>query len=318
MRSFTFVPLLVGAAVALPQDSPACVTTTDTVFIPTTTITYTTTPVQAFTATTPYYGTYTDYTTISSTTTVNTITTTSTDCTASGTITAQPSTTVYTTAGAPPSYKRALGLAPRQDSACTVTETTTSYSGEAYSFPAASETSYYTQYTDYLQSTVYETSTGGKAYTVATATTTLCTACGPTVSATASTSAATATLDARCAPSSLRSAAGGTDNGQFGIQFIGTITGAVYSQNTTTASDCCQLCVDAGNCAVSAWDVQTGVCRLEFTADYSTGKVNCGNQLVIAYYDAGPSRPMAPGSGLFVGDLCGTVGYFSAKPDDGT
>lgn len=87
--------------------------------------------------------------------------------------------------------------------------------------------------------------------------------------------------------------------------------------STSDPSECCQLCAEAASCAASSWDIRTDQCRLEFPIDSTTGNMNCGEGL-LAYYDAGPDYPMAPGTGLYIGTLCGNVEYGSAAPDDGT
>ena len=78
-----------------------------------------------------------------------------------------------------------------------------------------------------------------------------------------------------------------------------------------------RLCAEAESCAASLWNSKTGVCKLEFPVDYNSGALNCGEGALV-YYGAGPNHPAAPGSGLWVAELCGNVQYGSAKPDDGT
>ncbi|TKA70194.1 hypothetical protein B0A55_07007 [Friedmanniomyces simplex] len=105
----------------------------------------------------------------------------------------------------------------------------------------------------------------------------------------------------------------------YGLEYASDVpgSGAAYSTTTSDASSCCQLCADTASCAASTWDIRTGVCKLEFPVDFSTGALNCGEGALV-YYDAGPDHPMAPGTGLFVAQLCGNVEYGSAQPDDGT
>ncbi|TKA61423.1 hypothetical protein B0A55_10859 [Friedmanniomyces simplex] len=319
MRSFAFAgALLAGLSHALPQDG-GCVTVTDEVIVPTSTATYTTTDVTTIHATTAEdQGTFTLVTRESSTETLLTVTSTVPACTATGGSTH----TVYTTsvstpadvapssvAGGPSGYyaKRALGLSPRQ-TACTTTTTFTTTYGATYTFVAApNATSTFTDYTAFSQATVTSTQYGGTAYIIATATTTAAASSCPTGNA-------TTTQDARCAPSALTSAYSG-----YGLEYASDVpgSGAAYSTTTSDASSCCQLCADTASCAASTWDIRTGVCKLEFPVDFSTGELNCGEGALV-YYDAGPDHPMAPGTGLFVAQLCGNVEYGSAKPDDGT
>lgn len=91
----------------------------------------------------------------------------------------------------------------------------------------------------------------------------------------------------------------------------------MYNTTTADGSQCCQLCVDSDHCAASAWNSQTGICKLAFPVDFETGELNCGEGFLV-YYGAGPNHPMAPGSGLYVASLCGSLEYGSAQPDDGT
>lgn len=321
MRSSTLLPLLAaGLSHALPQAVSSCVTVTSEVIIPTTTATYTTTDVTTIHATTAEdLGTFTLVTTVSSTDTLSTLTSTSTDCTASGTITAGPTTTVYTTSGtAAASTSSASGPAPyyfkRQASACTVTSTFTTTYGETYTFVAATgKTSTFTDYTAFTQATVTSTKYGATAYAIATAVATTSAVCGPTVNAT-SWATSTVTQDARCAPSALTSAYNG-----YGLEYASDTpaSGAAWATTADDASSCCQLCAEAPDCAASSWDIRTGVCKLEFPVDFDTGALNCGEGL-LAYYDAGPDYPMAPGTGLWVAALCGDVEFGQAAPDDGT
>ena len=153
------------------------------------------------------------------------------------------------------------------------------------------------------------TSYGGTAYAVATASAS--DSCGAQTSG--------ATLDSRCAPDALISAAGGRNESAYGLVYADSVPigGAVYDTTSTDGSQCCQLCVDADQCAASAWDSRTGVCKLAFPVDPESGDLNCGEGF-LAYYGAGPEHPMAPGSGLYVANVCGDVGFGSAMPDDGT
>lgn len=251
----------------------------------------------------------------------------------------QPTSTVYTTAGnSSSSQERKLSGFPgpsspdktinaRQEADCTVTKTSTTTYGQTYTFMPAKETSTYTRFTEFSQATVTSTSTGGTAYAIATAATTMPAMCGPRVNATlsdissnsTSNATSTTTQDARCAPSALISAAGASDtSSQYGLLWAErTSTGATYKTNTTDASACCQLCVEADKCAASAWDIRSGVCRLEFPVKFGTGEMSCGLGLQ-AYYGAGPVKPAKPGSGWYVAEVCGSVAFANAAPDDGT
>ncbi|KAK3678374.1 hypothetical protein LTR78_001671 [Recurvomyces mirabilis] len=317
MQSIAIAALLAGVGVyALPQDGASCVTVTTEVIIPTYTDSYTTTPVSTITATTPKdLGTFTFLTIESSTKTLATLTTTTTDCTASGTVYKESHHTVYTTSGKSPTgySRRALGLSPRATPCTTTTTFTTTYGGTYTFIEATGVTSTYTDYTAYSQITVTSTRSGGSAYAIATATATTEGVCGSTVTCTA-TASSTVTQDARCAPTALVSASNG-----FGLEYASDTPtgGAAFVTTADDASQCCQLCAEADRCAASLWDVRTGKCTLEFPVDFDSGELNCGEGALV-YYDAGPNHPMAPGSGLFVGTLCGNVGYGSAKPDDGT
>lgn len=241
--------------------------------------------------------------------------------------TAQPTTTIYTSGGnrsqtiEPDPKTRDRSLHVRQDADCTITKTSTTTYGQTYTFAPADETSTYTQYTEFSQATTTTTSSGGTAYAIATSLTTTPGACGPTVNATSPSSTATTTQDARCAPTALISAAGpgaSATGRQYGLSYSErTSTGATYSTNTTDASACCQLCVDAEKCAASAWDIRTGECSLAFPVEFGTGELSCGLGLQ-AYYGAGPNHPLEPGAGLFVAEVCGSVAFANAKPDDGT
>jgi hypothetical protein len=306
MKPYTVAPLLAAIGYALPQ---ACHTTTKQVIVPTSTATYLSTYVTTVTASTAKdLGTFTDVVRVSSTKTLETLT--STDCKES---LAQPTSTVYTTAGAssegsssPGKYER--GIVARENADCTVTKTSTTTYGQTYTFAPASGTSTYTAYTQFTQATVTSTSSGFTAYAIATAVTTACPS-----------SATTVTQDARCAPSALISAAGvREDTTQYGLSYAQlTSSGATYSTNTTDASSCCQTCAEAEKCAASSWDSRTGKCTLAFPVQFDTGDLSCGLGFQV-YYGAGPNHPMEPGSGLFVAGLCGTVAFANAKPDDGT
>lgn len=320
MLSSALLPLLAaGLAYALPQAASSCVTVTSEVIVPTSTATYTTTDVTTIYATTAEnLGTFTVVTTLSSTKTLATITSTSTTCAGGSN---SSTSTIYTTSGAtaaavatssnasaavPTGYgKRSpLALYPRQDSACTLTTYSTTTYGATYTFVAApSTTNTFTDYTAFSQSTVVSTTTGGTTYTIATATASAVATC-----------AATVTQDARCAPSALVSESQG-----YGLEYADYTPagGASYTTSTADGSQCCQLCAETESCAASSWDVRTGECYITLPVDYSTGDMNCGEGM-LAFYDAGPDSPMAPGAGLFVAALCGSVEYGSAAPDDGT
>ncbi|KAK0928267.1 hypothetical protein LTR29_017440 [Friedmanniomyces endolithicus] len=322
MRSFALAAaLLAGLSYALPQDG-GCVTVTSEVIVPTSTATYTTTDVSTIYASTAEdLGTFTLVTRESSTTTLLTVTSTVPACTGTNGSTH----TIYTTsvatpasvassssaaAGGPPGYyaKRALGLSPRQ-TACTTTTTFTTTYGATYTFVAApNATSTFTDYTAFSQATVTSTQYGGTAYIIASATTTAPASSCPIGNA-------TTTLDVRCAPSALISAYAG-----YGLEYASNVpgSGAAYTTSTQDASSCCQLCADTQHCAATTWDVRTGVCTLEFPVEFDTGELSCGSEAALVYYDAGPDHPMAPGMGLYVAQLCGTVEFGSAQPDDGT
>jgi hypothetical protein len=309
MKAYTMTPLLAAIGYALPQ---ACQTTTEQVIVATSTATYLDNPTVTITATTAKdLGTFTDVVRVSSTNTLETLTTTESDCAESH---AQPTSTVYTTAGASSSdgaaspSKYARGLSAREEADCTVTKYSTTTYGQDYTFVSGSETSTYTAYSEYTQATVTSTSSGFTAYAIGTATATACPS-----------SAATTTQDARCAPSALISAAGVRDDTtQYGLSYAQlTSSGATYRANTTDASSCCQLCAEAEKCAASSWDSRTGACTLAFPVQFDSGELSCGLGLQV-YYGAGPNHPMEPGSGLFVAEVCGRVAFANAKPDDGT
>jgi hypothetical protein len=308
MKAYIVAPLLAAIGYALPQ---SCHTTTKQVIVPTSTATYLSTYVTTITATTAKnLGTFTDVVRVSSTKNLETLTSTETDCKKS---LAKPTSTVYTTAGAsskgsssPSKYAR--DIFARNEVDCTVTRTSTTKYGQTYTFAPASGTSTYTAFTEFTQATVTSTQFGFTAYAIATAITTACPK-----------SHATVTQDARCAPSALISAAGvRKDTTQYGLSYAQlTSSGATYSTNTTDASACCQICAEAEKCAASSWDSRTGKCTLAFPVQFDTGALSCGLGLQV-YYGAGPNHPLAPGSGLFVAEVCGTVAFANAKPDDGT
>ncbi|KAK1814555.1 hypothetical protein LTR12_011026 [Friedmanniomyces endolithicus] len=313
MRSFAFAGvLLAGLSHALPQDG-GCVTVTSEVIVPTSTATYTTTDVSTIYASTAEdLGTFTLVTRESSTTTLLTTNngSTRTIYTTSVATPANVASSSSAAAGGPPGYyaKRALGLSPRQ-TACTTTTTFTTTYGATYTFVAApNATSTFTDYTAFSQATVTSTQYGGTAYTIASATTTAPASFCPTGNA-------TTTLDARCAPSALISAYAG-----YGLEYASNVpgSGAAYTTSTQDASSCCQLCADTEHCAATTWDVRTGICTLEFPVEFDTGELSCGSEAALVYYDAGPDHPMAPGTGLYVAQLCGSVEFGSAQPDDGT
>lgn len=297
MHSFILFPLLALLCYALPQATSNCVTVTSELVVPTTTVTFTTTHVTTVHATTPEnLGTFTLVVTESSTKTLGTITTTITDCTASGTIIAP---TVYTTSSAhgPVNYLK-------RQASCTVTRTFTTFVGQTETYVAASgKTSTFTDYTAFTQETVTSTKSGGTTYTIATAVATETAACG---------TGATVFQDARCAPSALISEYDG-----FGLDKASDVPagGASYSTTTSDAGECCQLCAETEHCAASSWDIRTGGCKLEFPVSPTTGDLDCGEGL-LAYYDAGPVNPLAPGAGLFVATLCGNVAFGAEEPDD--
>lgn len=223
-----------------------------------------------------------------------------------------PTSTVYTTASADPaslSKRSRLELYGRDGSACTVTVPVTTTVGET---ATVSVTSTYQKYTSFTMATVTETKSNGKAYAIATATATTSGVCGPTVNATAPTS--TVTVDARCAPSALTSAYNG-----YGLEYADHVVGggARYTTPTDDASQCCQQCADADQCAASVWDIRTNQCILEFPVSFSSGELSCGEGALV-FYGAGPLHPKAPGSGLYVQALCGDVHFASAPPDDGS
>ncbi|CAN8099946.1 unnamed protein product [Discula destructiva] len=183
--------------------------------------------------------------------------------------------------------------------------------GQTYVFVPGTSTKLFTQYTQFSQATVTVTAYTGTSYVIASASATV---------TLAPEACSTATLDARCEPAAMVSAAGGTNNTQYGLEWKSDVptSGAVYSTTTDDATSCCQLCADQDAiCSGSAWDVRTGACTLEFAVDPTDGRLNCGESL-LAYYDAGPNSPMAPGSGWWVANICGTAEYGSAKPDDGS
>lgn len=307
MLSLAIAALFAGLSYALPQDG-ACATTTETTVVPSSTVclaetdcTISTNNVQqtftirqgtTITASTPQdLGTYTSYYYDYQTKVLETVTPTAA-C-------SNNATTVYTKAGAP--TKRALGLYPRE-TPCTVTETSTSTGGVTFYDYTATDLFYtYTVYTSNVQETVTAT-TCPTTYAIATATATATTSCAPTV-----------TQDARCAPSALVSQSNG-----FGLEYAQSVSGSSYVGTTADAGQCCQLCADATKCAASAWDIQTNRCQLFFPVDYSSGELNCNSYAGLVYYDAGPNHPMAPGTGLYVANVCGGVYYTNAKPDDGT
>lgn len=225
---------------------------------------------------------------------------------------------MYTTAGVAspttPSKRKAPAAHVQAEadttSTCVVTAYSTTSVGGTYVFVPATSTKLFTDYTAFTQATVTITAYTGTTYVVASAVAT-------TVPAA---SCSTVTRDARCNPAVMVSAAGGTNNTQYGLEYKSDVptSGASYSTTTDDAASCCQLCAEQDAiCSGSAWDVRTGACTLEFAVDPVDGKLNCGESL-LAYYDAGPNSPMAPGAGWWVADVCGSAGYGSAAPDDGT
>ncbi|KAK5129684.1 hypothetical protein LTR08_002976 [Meristemomyces frigidus] len=311
------VPLLAGLAYALPQAATGCVTVTTEVIIPTTTATYLSTYVTTVQATTAEdLGTFTLVERESSTKTLTTLTSTATVCAGTGTYTDQPKSTVYTTSlSAPAAYSTSTLAGPspyryvRRQDACTVTSTFTTTYGQTETFAPAGVTSTFTDYTAFSQATVTTTSYGGTTYAIATAA-----AATTTAACAGSANTTVVTQDVRCQPSNLISESNG-----YGLEYASDVpaSGASYATTAGDGSECCQQCADTANCAASSWDSRTGVCKLEFPVDSNSGELNCGEGL-LAYYDAGPNSPMAPGTGLFVAALCGTVEFGSAAPDDGT
>ena len=227
--------------------------------------------------------------------------------------TAQPTKTVYTQP-APKSYPP-KSYGKRDDaSACTVTSTFTTTYGATYTYVDSGKTSTYTRYTEFTQATTTTTSYGGTTYYVATATATTDALCGPTVNASYPTTTKTVSQDSRCAPTALVSAYNG-----FGLEYgeDATLGGTAYQTTASDASECCQLCAETENCAASRWDIRNKVCRLSFPVQYDTGAPSCSSPMLM-FYDAGPNHPMAPGTGWYVGTICGQVQYANAKPDDGS
>jgi hypothetical protein len=213
--------------------------------------------------------------------------------------------------GDPGTQKRELGLHPRQAS-CTVTSTSYTTYGQTYTLVPAGVTSTYYQYSHFTQSTVTRIATGGRAFAIATDTITETACATATVPAPAATH--TVTMDSRCAPEVLTSAFSG-----YGIDWLSDVpaSGATFVTTTPNASACCQRCATAWQCAVSAWDIRTGECRLEFATNFQTGAMNCGQGL-LGYYDAGPSSPMSPGTGWYIAELCGRAAFGASQPDDGS
>jgi hypothetical protein len=205
-----------------------------------------------------------------------------------------------------------MGLNPRAD--CTITEySTTDYGQTATYVYVSGETSTYIDYTAWSQVTVSATTSTGVAHIIVTETATTTAPCGgKTVIDDSWTS--TVTMDARCSPSAMISESNG-----FGIDWLSDVptSGATYETTTDSASECCQQCAEVEKCSGSAWDIRSGRCKLEFATDYFTGELNCGTPLY-AYYDAGPSSPMSPGTGWYVANMCGKAAFNQAKPDDGT
>ncbi|KAJ4418514.1 hypothetical protein N0V82_005494 [Gnomoniopsis sp. IMI 355080] len=320
LLSLILVSILVQVGISnpLPQaESASCSTTTLEVIIPTTTATYTTTPISTIYATTADdLGTFTNIVRIPSTSTVATVVSTATACVGNDTVATRALATQYTTAGAASlaPAKRDVLVADQQDAAaaqCVVTTTFTTSVGQTYVFVPGTSTKLYTQYTAFSQATVTMTTYSGTTYVVASETA----AVTPGAEA-----CATAILDSRCNPSAMVSAAGGTNNTQYGLVSKSDVptSGAKYSTTTSDASSCCQMCAEMDDvCSGSAWDVRTGACFLEFAVNPVDGELNCGESL-LAYYDAGPLSPMEPGAGWWVANICGSAEYGSAGPDDGS
>lgn len=162
------------------------------------------------------------------------------------------------------------------------------------------------------------TTSGGTAYALATATSTISEICAATTIQSNETSA-TVTYASQCAPTSIVSSYDG-----YGIEYLEELNlgGASYDTTTSDAGACCQLCVETYQCATSAWD-STGSesCHLDFVAPDAAGPAGssgaCGNGL-LGLYDAGPEHPLSPGAGWYIGTGCGYAEYASAPPDDGT
>lgn len=194
---------------------------------------------------------------------------------------------------------------------CVVTTTFTTTVGQTYVFVPGTSTKLFTQYTAFTQATVTVTAYTGTAYVVASESATVTRAAD---------ACATVVLDARCDPANMISAAGGTNNTQYGLVSKSDVptSGAKYNTTTPDAASCCQMCAEMDDvCSGSAWDVRTSACFLEFAVNSVDGELNCGESL-LAYYDAGPNSPMAPGAGWWVANICGSAEYGSAPPDDGT
>ncbi|PIA92716.1 hypothetical protein CB0940_04248 [Cercospora beticola] len=312
MLLFALFVLLAACAYALPQEA-TCATITRQIIVPTRTATYLSTDVvTVYPTTIKDLGIFTLITTLSDTTTIQTLTSTTTTCTATGVVSAPISTrTVYGKSNFV--TKRELGLNPRQEAVCTKTITSYTTYGQTYTYVPAGKTSTFTAHTAFSQGTVTSIKTGGKAYAIATAFAEQPTTCG-TETITQKGQTATVTLDPKCSPTAMISAYAG-----YGIQRLDNTpsAGATWKTNTTDASQCCQLCATSWQCAVSAWDIRTGECRLEFPVQWNTGELNCGTG-AFAWYDVGPSTPMEPGTGWFLAELCGKATYGNTKPDDGT
>ncbi|KAJ4386108.1 hypothetical protein N0V93_009000 [Gnomoniopsis smithogilvyi] len=302
LRSLILLSCLTQAGLGNPlpkAGSVSCSTTTSEVIIPTTTVTYTTTPISTIYASTAEdLGTFTNIVRIPSTSTVATVTSTATACQGSGSLAATGLATLYTTAGtaSPASAKRDILVANQRDVAaeCVVTTTFTTSVGQTYVFVPGTSTKLYTQYTAFSQATITVTSYTGTAYVVASEAATVTPAADACV---------TVVRDARCDPSLMVAAAGGTNNAQYGL---------ISKSDVPTSGPKMD-----NICSGSAWDVRTNSCFLEFAVNPVDGELNCGESL-LAYYDAGPISPMAAGAGWWVANICGSAEYGSAEPDDGT
>ncbi|KAL9527759.1 hypothetical protein SMMN14_08721 [Sphaerulina musiva] len=309
---FLALPSLFAAlSYALPQEA-ACATITKQIIVPTRTATYWSTAIVTVSPTTAKnLGIFTLITTISDTTTVQTLTSTTTSCAASGTVFVPVSTT--TVYGKSNFAKRQLGLNPRQYADCTTTVTSYTTYGQTYTWAPAGETATFYDYSAFSQTTVTSVKTGGRAFAIATSMVTKPVTCG-TQTITQKGQTSTVTLDPKCSPSSMIS-----QYNDYGISYLSDTpaAGATWKTSTTDASQCCQLCATSWQCASSAWDIRSGECRLEFPVTWNTGDLNCGNGL-LAYYDAGPANPMAPGTGWYIAKLCGDATFGAAQPDDGS
>lgn len=209
--------------------------------------------------------------------------------------------------------ERDLAFRPNNQVDCVITVTTTTFYGETQTYVPGGSTSTFSFYTAFTQATVTSTKSGWTVYAIATAEATPTESCHNVIAGMPAPTFTT-TQDARCAPSAMVSAWNG-----HGLDWQNDtpLSGAHWTTTTDDASRCCQLCADQARCAASSWDIRTRVCKLEFPVDFASGALNCGQGL-LAFAGVGPLRPMAPGTGLFVAELCGRVEFANAKPDDGS